>query len=69
MDVRAALARDFHVAAARQAELASRDRAARDNLIRQLRREDPGKWTYDALAAAVGCSPELIAHIIRTESR
>ncbi len=34
-------------------------------LIRELRSDDPAKWTYVALAKAVGCSPELIAAIIK----
>lgn len=40
-------------------------RTQRDRLIRQLREEDPDRWTYPALAAAVGCSPELVAAIIK----
>jgi len=65
VDVRAAMARDFHRSAARQGELADRDRAQRDQLIRQLRAEDPKQWTYEALAKAVGCSRELIAYIVK----
>jgi len=38
----------------------------RDQLVRQLRREDPEQWTYVALAQAVGCSPELIAVIVKS---
>jgi hypothetical protein len=67
MDVRAAMARVHHHAAAQQGELADRERAQRDRLVRELRREDPDTWTYTALAKAVGCSPELIAYIIRNE--
>ena len=66
MDVRAALARDYHRSAARQGELADRDRQQRDRLIRELRREDPKTWTYEALAKAVGCSPELVAHVVKS---
>ena len=65
MDIRAALARDYHRAAARMTELANRDRLQRDRLVRELRAEDPAQWTYDALAKAVGCSPELIAFIVK----
>ena len=43
-------------------------RAQRDRLVRQLRADAPSTWTNPALAAAVGCSPELIAHTIRTGS-
>ena len=45
---------------------AARHRELRDRLIRTLRADDPRRWTYPALAAAVGCSPELIAHIVKT---
>ena len=37
--------------------------------MRQLRSDDPQRWTYPALAAAVGCSPELIAHIVKTSGK
>lgn len=67
MDVRAALARDHHRAAARMVELARRDRGERDRLVRVLRAEDPERWTYEALAKAVGCSPELVAFICKSE--
>lgn len=66
MDVRLALARDLHRSAKRQVELARRDRRQRDRLVRELRAEDPG-WTYESLAHAVGCSPELIAFIVKNE--
>ncbi len=66
VDARAALAREQHTAVARLEERARQHRSLRDSLIRQLRREDPGQWTYSVLAETVGCSPELIAHIMRT---
>ncbi len=66
MDVRAALARDHHQAATDAGSEADQHRAQRDQLVRQLRREDPDQWTYKALAAAVGCSPELIAFIVKS---
>jgi ribosome-binding protein aMBF1 (putative translation factor) len=45
--------------------LAERHRQQRDALIRRAREENPGRWSYSALAAAVGCSKELIAAIIK----
>lgn len=66
MDVRAQQAREHHHQAAELGEQANRHRDQRDRLVRQLRADDPKRWTYPALAAAVGCSPELIAHIIKT---
>jgi len=45
--------------------LAERHRQQRDALVRQLREADPHTWSYSALAAAVGCSKELIAAIIK----
>lgn len=65
MDVRAALARDHHRAAAASTGEAGEHRAERDRLIRQLRAEDPVTWTYAALAAAIGCSPELAAYAVK----
>ncbi|HEX7658279.1 MAG TPA: hypothetical protein VF444_02275 [Pseudonocardiaceae bacterium] len=64
-DARAQQAREHHRALAAAVELAERHRQQRNRLIRELRRSDPQRWTYKALAAAVGCSPELIAAIIK----
>lgn len=65
MDVRAQQAREHHQAASGLGEQAARHRRQRDRLIRQLRAEDPRRWTYAALAAAVGCSPELAAFVVK----
>jgi AraC-like DNA-binding protein len=67
-DSRAAAARDHHRAAADAGRVADQHRRQRDRLILQLRAEDPRRWTYLALARAVGCSPELIAHVVRTSA-
>lgn len=64
-DIRAAAARDHHRAAAEAGRQADQHRSQRDELVRSLRRDDPGRWTYKALSRAVGCSPELIAVIVR----
>lgn len=66
MDVRAAQAREENRLAAQDEQSAGAHREQRDQLVRQLRAEDPGRWTYLALARAVNCSPELIAHIIKS---
>ncbi|HEU0242026.1 MAG TPA: hypothetical protein VFR11_22620 [Micromonosporaceae bacterium] len=58
-------AREHHRRAAEALALAERHRQQRDALVRRARREDPGRWSYNALAAAVGCSKELIAAIIK----
>ena len=49
-----------------QAVLASAPwhRAERDRLVRELRESDPQRWTYVALADAVGISKELVYVII-----
>lgn len=44
-------------------------RVQRDRLVRQLRAENPQQWTYSALGAAVGCSPELVAVIVKAGDR
>lgn len=65
-DARAQQAREHHRAALSALDDAARHRALRDALVRQLRAEDPNRWTYSALAFVVGCSPELIAVIVKT---
>lgn len=64
-DPRAQQAREHHRAKARDEESARLHKEQRDRLVRELRAEDPVRWTYPALAAAVGCSPELIAAIVK----
>ena len=64
-DIRAQQAREHHRASAAAAALAEQHREQRNRLVRQLRESDPKRWTYPALARAVGCSPELIAAIIQ----
>lgn len=65
MDIRAQQAREHHRLAAENERLAGMHRAQRDRMIRQLRADDPGRWTYPKLAAEVGCSPQLIAYIVQ----
>jgi hypothetical protein len=48
---------------------ARQHRDQRDRLVKQLRAEDSERWTYPALAAAVGCSRELIAAIVKDRTR
>ena len=69
MDVRAAQAREENRLAAENERSAGLHREMRDRLVRQLRAEDPARWTYPALAKAVGVSPELIAHIVKQPAR
>ncbi|MGH3985767.1 MAG: hypothetical protein ACRDTZ_00410 [Pseudonocardiaceae bacterium] len=68
-DPRAARAREEHRLAGDIGRVAAQHRESRDQLIRQLRTEDPRRWTYPALARAVGCSPELIAAIVKQRTR
>ncbi|OLF16390.1 hypothetical protein [Actinophytocola xanthii] len=64
-DIRAQQAREHHERASAAAALAERHREQRNRLVRALRDADPRRWTYPALAKAVGCSPELIAAIVK----
>ena len=64
-DVRAQQAREHHRASAAANAQAKQHQEQRNQLVRALRAEDPQRWSYKALAAAVGCSPELIAAIIQ----
>ena len=71
-DPRALQARQHHRAASSAEEDAARHRAARDEVVRRLRDEDPKRWTYRALATAVGCDVQLIRWILtgdRTRKR
>lgn len=64
-DVRAQQAREHHRASAADLKSAKQHQVQRNQLVRALRTEDPERWTYTALAKAVGCSPELIAAIVK----
>jgi hypothetical protein len=68
-DARAQQAREHHRAAGADEESARRHRQQRDALVRRLRAEDPQRWSYGALAGAVGCSPELIRVILTGDPR
>lgn len=65
MDARAQQAREHHQRSIDADVQGDRHRAARNALIRALRAEDPKRWSYKALAAAVGCSPELVAAVVK----
>lgn len=67
-DIRAQQAREHHQAVAATEDEAARHRRQRDELVRALRRDDPQRWSYAALAKAVGCSRELIAVIVKQNS-
>lgn len=64
-DIRAQQAREHHRAVAAAEQDAERHREQRNRLVRQLRQADPQQWTYKALSQAIGCSPELIAAIVK----
>lgn len=64
-DTHAALARLHHLASLASEQQADQERTLRNAIVRALRAEDPDRWTYGALARAVGCSPELIASIVK----
>lgn len=64
-DVRAAQARQHHRAAGEVDSSAARHRYVRNQLIRALRADNPQRWSYTALARAVGCTPELVAAIVK----
>jgi hypothetical protein len=68
-DARAARARELHRKAAEADAVAARHRAERDRLIRQLRDDDPARWSYGALAKAIGCSRELVALVLKRKGR
>jgi hypothetical protein len=65
VDSRAQQAREHHRASSEGERLAKQHRDQRDELVRNL--YETGEWSYTSLAAAVGCSPELIAKIINPQ--
>lgn len=64
-DDRAQQAAEHHQAAENATTEAKQHQLIRNRLVRELRASDPNVWTYPALAKAVGCSPELIAAIVK----
>ncbi|RAX24534.1 MULTISPECIES: hypothetical protein [unclassified Actinomyces] len=64
-DPLAARAAELHAQALQADALAARYRAERDEIIDRLREAEPKRWSYTALAQALGCSRELIAQIVR----
>ena len=65
MDITVQQAREHHARSLEKEAEAGREREMRDRLIRRVREGDPKRWSYGALARAVGCSPELIAYIVK----
>ena len=68
-EVTVARARELHEQAAQAERRAAELRAQRDDLIRRLREEDEQRWSYGALAKAVGCSRELVAQVVKKVRR
>lgn len=64
-DPLAARAAELHAKALAADAEAARYRAERDEIIDRLRRAEPERWSYTALARVLGCSRELIAQIVR----
>ena len=64
-DPLAARAAELHAKALEADAVAARYRAERDEIIDRLRADGSGRWSYTALARALGCSRELIAQIVR----
>ena len=56
---------ELHAKALEADAVAARYRAERDEIIDRLRADGSGRWSYTALARALGCSRELIAQIVR----
>lgn len=64
MDIKVQQAREHHARSLEKEAEAGREREQRDRLIRQIREDDPERWSYSALARAIGCSRELIAYVV-----
>lgn len=61
----AALARNAHRKSLERESEAAQHRSLRDGYIRSLRKADPDRWSYGRIAREVGCSPQLVAYIIK----
>jgi hypothetical protein len=64
-DVQVVEARTLHADARDAQAKLDRIRARRNEIIRELRKRDPKRWTYPALAKATGLPKELIAAIVQ----
>ncbi|MBE5453470.1 hypothetical protein E3G52_000334 [Mycobacteroides abscessus] len=64
MDARAQQAREHHRLSGDASRVGAQHRDQRDALVRSLWDTEREKWTYAKLAAAVGCSAQLIQKII-----
>lgn len=64
-DGRAQEVRVAHEASLALGERAARQRERRNALMRRLRAEDPERWSYPRPSRAAGCSPELVAAIVK----
>lgn len=67
MDSRAQQAREHHRKALDAKRTSARHLEQRDALVRALYAD--GGWSYPSLAAAIGCTPEVIAKIINPQRR
>lgn len=67
MDPKAQSAREHHRAALEHGRIARQHRQQRDDLVRSL--YGAGGWSYATLARAVGCTPDLIAKIVKPQQR
>lgn len=59
------LAKMAHRQSLQSEDEADLHRQRRDKAIRDLRKQDPKRWTYPKIAQAVGCSPQLVAYIVK----
>jgi hypothetical protein len=64
-EYRAEQARQHHADAAQLTKRARDLRLLRNALVRALRASNPDYWTLSQLGRELGCSKELIAHILR----
>lgn len=58
-------AREHHQRASSMLGMYRHHLQKRDELIRELRASNPREWTYAKISETIGCSPELVAKIIK----
>jgi hypothetical protein len=62
-DIRAAQAREQHRLYLTAEQRADQHREQRNRLVRALREDNPGRWTYARISAEVGIGVELVKAI------
>lgn len=67
MDPRVQAAKEHHQKAQKATRSAATHLMQRNEMVRRVYAD--GEWSYGTLAKAIGCTPEVIAKIVRPQAR